>query len=145
MEWCILIGNDYTGRNSFPRNYFSPLPDMSALKAEGDGEADSDVESKEDEENPMVTKADFDIDDEVLFDFEILAINEREVASDLVVKSPPNSVGFKDKFAPYYLLKLRDLILQNGPDCHLSSTHADMQLAIDFSRYMTPYIRLLKN
>jgi len=33
-----------------------------------------------------------------------------------------------------YLLKLRDLILRNGPDCHISSTHAELQLAIDFSR-----------
>jgi len=52
------------------------------------------------------------------------------------VNEPSNSAEFEDISIPYYLLKLRDLILQNGFNCLLSSAHAELQLAIDYSRLM---------
>ena len=34
VEWCMLIGNDFTGTDVFPRNHFNPLPDMDPMTRE---------------------------------------------------------------------------------------------------------------
>jgi hypothetical protein len=50
VEWCILIGNDFTGTDNFPRNFFSPLPDMNPLRKISDEDEDEDREDDDDDE-----------------------------------------------------------------------------------------------
>jgi hypothetical protein len=48
VEWCILMGNDFTGTDAFNRNKFDALTDMSPLL---DGMND---ESEDEEEEYMI-------------------------------------------------------------------------------------------
>ena len=50
MEWCILIGNDFTGTDNFPRNFFSPLPDMNPLRKISDDDEDEDREDEDEDD-----------------------------------------------------------------------------------------------
>ena len=71
MEWCILIGNDFTGTKVFPRNTFSPLPDMTPLRREiaevDDYDHDDDDDEEEEDEDDKEEGLDV-LDEEVRID-----------------------------------------------------------------------------
>lgn len=105
VEWCILLGNDFTGTDAFNRNKFDALTDMSPLL---DGMED---ESKEEEE------VEVDVNIEELMGL-MLAAQKR----------------YRNSHSPEYLMKLYETIRVNDGNCRLSSSSKELQLAIDFSR-----------
>ena len=126
VEWCILIGNDYTGTTVFPRCYFSNLPNMSAMKDESIASDDEDEDDYEEEDVPP---ADIDGEDENVDDEEGI-VNGKAVKGERKEKF----FAFKDSHSPQYLMQLNALLKANGPDVQLSSNNEDLQLAIEFSR-----------
>lgn len=106
VEWCILMGNDYTGTNAFNRSMFEALPDMSPVIAGIEGEEGGEGEKEGDEEE-----------------------EEREGKGKAATQ-----IHFRNCASPEYLMDLYEVIKVNDSNCRLSSRTEELQLAIEFSR-----------
>lgn len=113
VEWCILIGNDYT--EGFSRKLFKGLEDDRGFEHK---DIINEVDNDDDDENNDENSDDTD---------DIIDTNTIENQAIVNVKC-------KDTYSTAYLNYLRELIISQKIGFQLHSDNENLQSVIEFSR-----------